>query len=224
MDPVLTLCRALADAGGRPYLVGGCVRDRLLGRGPKDLDIEVYGLAADVVRAVCARVGTVDEVGASFAILRVTVGGETVDVSLPRRESRTGRGHRDFAVAADPGLSPAEAARRRDFTVNAILQDPVTGEIVDPFGGVRDLQARVLRAVDSRTFGDDPLRALRAVRFASTLGFRVEAHTLGLCRSVDFDALPGERIGEELMRLLAGNDPGAGLRTLAAMWRPGWLP
>jgi tRNA nucleotidyltransferase (CCA-adding enzyme) len=103
------LCHPLAASGGRPYLVGGGARDRLLGRAPKDLDIEVYGLAADAVRAACARVGTVDEVGASFAVLKVAVGGQTVDVSLPRRESRTGRGHRDVAVAAHPSMSPSQA-------------------------------------------------------------------------------------------------------------------
>jgi tRNA nucleotidyltransferase (CCA-adding enzyme) len=163
---------ALRDAGGRPYVVGGGVRDRLLGALPKDDDVEVYGLAAERVREACTRVGRVEAVGAAFGVLKVTVGAETVDVSLPRRDSKTGPGHGDFAVATARDMPMAEAVRRRDFTVNALLLDPFTGALHDLVGGLGDLAERRLRAVDARLFGDDPLRALRACRLrpSSTSG------------------------------------------------------
>jgi tRNA nucleotidyltransferase (CCA-adding enzyme) len=211
------VCVALRRAGGRPFLVGGGVRDYILGRSPKDFDVEVYGLPAPGVRAACATVGRVDEVGAAFGVLKVTAGGETVDVSLPRRDSKTGVGHRDFAIGADPFMPPAEAARRRDFTVNALLMEPFTEEVVDLVGGRDDLQARRLRAVDARLFGDDPLRALRACRFAAKLGFDVEPETLAFCAAQDLGTLPAERVGEEFAGLLRAVEPGRGLRTLAAM-------
>ncbi|MGQ0721924.1 MAG: CCA tRNA nucleotidyltransferase [Candidatus Eiseniibacteriota bacterium] len=221
---VLAVVCALREAGGRPYLVGGGVRDRLLGLSPKDDDVEVYGLDASGVRAACARVGTIDEVGASFSVLRVTVDGETVDVSLPRRDSKLGVGHRDFSISADPAMPMAEAVLRRDFTVNALLQDPATGAIHDLVGGLKDLEHRVLRAVHPPLFGDDPLRALRACRFAAKLGFQVEVHTLALCHRQPVSSLSGERIGYELCGLLQAPHVGAGLRALHAMWRGAWFP
>jgi tRNA nucleotidyltransferase (CCA-adding enzyme) len=214
---VEALCAALRREGGRPFLVGGGVRDHLLGRSPKDFDIEVYGLPALRVRAACAAVGRVDAVGAAFGVLKVTAGGETIDVSLPRRDSKIGVGHRDFAIGADSLMPPEEAVRRRDFTVNALMMEPFTGEVIDLVGGEADLRARRLRAVDAARFGDDPLRALRACRFAATLGFDVEPATLALCAAQDLGTLPPERVGWEFGGLLRAPDPGRGLRTLAGM-------
>src|SRR5262245_1926800 len=148
---VPVIAEAVRNAGGRALLVGGCVRDELLGREPKDLDLEVFGIEAPALRSLLERAGRVDAVGESFAVYKV--GG--LDVALPRRESKAGRGHKGFLVDGDPHLSVTEAARRRDFTINAISCDPLTNEVVDPFDGRADLQARRLRVVDPQTFGDD---------------------------------------------------------------------
>src|SRR6476469_9786335 len=140
-DLVLTLARSVRDAGGRALIVGGWVRDRLLGHPSKDLDVEVFGVPADRLLALLEPLGRVDTVGESFTVYKIG----DVDVSLPRRESKTGRGHKGFTVDGDPSLSVKEAARRRDFTINAISEDPLTGEVIDPFDGRRDLELRVLR-------------------------------------------------------------------------------
>jgi tRNA nucleotidyltransferase (CCA-adding enzyme) len=121
---------------------------------------------------------------------------------LPRRESKTGRGHRAFEVEGDPHLSFEDAARRRDFTVNAIAWDPLTDEYIDPFHGREDLAARVLRAVDARTFGEDSLRVLRAAQFAARFEFRLDGATRDLCRQIQLDDLPAERIWGEVEKLL----------------------
>ena len=194
LDLALDVVRAVRDAGGRALFVGGWVRDRLLGRDSKDgrepkdinLDIEVFGLPADTLQAVLARFGPVNSVGASFAVFKLG----PLDVSLPRSESKAGRGHRGFVVTGDPALPLEAAARRRDFTVNAIAWDPLRDEYLDPHGGRSDLAARCRRMVDPATFGDDSLRVLRAVQLAARLGFEVDAPTRAVCRSIALDDLP----------------------------------
>src|SRR5436309_10914542 len=153
---------------GRPRLVGGGVRDWLLGLAPKDFDVEVAGVDFETLQRTLSPFGATDIVGRSFGVIKVrsTASGAEYDFSLPRRESKTGAGHRGFAVAPDPALSDAEAAARRDFTVNAIALDPFSGALIDPHGGQRDLQARVLRHT-SAAFGEDPLRVLRAFQLAA---------------------------------------------------------
>jgi tRNA nucleotidyltransferase (CCA-adding enzyme) len=196
---------ALRAAGGRPYLVGGAVRDSILGLSPTNFDVEVYGLPAERVRTVLSAVGRVDAVGQSFTVYKVSgLDGitEAVDVSLPRRDSKVGPGHRGIAVVGDPDLPIEEAARRRDFTVNALLFDPLTGEVLDPHGGRRDLAARVLRAVDASTFGEDPLRALRAVQLAARFELIVEPATAALCAAMPLAELPAERVFGEIEKLL----------------------
>jgi tRNA nucleotidyltransferase (CCA-adding enzyme) len=197
-EPVTEIARAIRAEGGRALMVGGCVRDWLLGRASKDVDLEVFGVPADRLRAVLDRFGRVDLVGESFTVFKIG----NVDVSLPRRESKTGRGHRGFAVTGDPAMPVREAARRRDFTINAIARDPLTGEIVDPFGGRADLAARRLRAVDPRTFVDDSLRVLRALQFAARFALTVDDETRALCRSIPLDDLPAERVWGEFEKLL----------------------
>lgn len=196
--PAIEMARAVRDAGGRALVVGGWVRDRLLGRPSKDVDLEVYGLDAAALRALLARFGPVNAVGESFTVYKVA----DIDVSLPRRESKIGRGHRGFEVTGDPGMSPGEAARRRDFTINAISWDPLTDTYVDPVGGRDDLRRGVLRAVDPRTFGDDSLRVLRALQFAARFGFTLDAGTFEICRRLPLDDLPAERIRGEVEKLL----------------------
>ena len=197
-DLAVAIARRVRDAGGRALIVGGWVRDRLMGRPSKDLDLEVYGLPADRLKEVLAAFGNVNTVGESFTVYKVA----GVDVSLPRRESRTGRGHRAFEVIGDPDLSFTEATRRRDFTVNAIAWDPLSGEYIDPFNGRGDIDARRLRAVDLRTFGEDSLRVLRAVQFAARFEFALDPATHDLCRQIDLDDLPSERIWMEIEKLL----------------------
>jgi len=194
----LALAQAVKAAGGRALIVGGWVRDRQLGRDSKDLDIEVFGVAADDLLPLVGRFGRVDTVGESFTVFKI----DNVDVSLPRRESKVGRGHKGFAVQGDPNLSLTEAARRRDFTINAMSFDPTTDEVIDPFDGRRDLDARILRMVDATTFADDSLRVLRALQFAARFDLTVDEATKNVCREIPLDDLPSERIWSEVEKLL----------------------
>ena len=206
---VREIAEAAAAAGGRALIVGGWVRDTLLGLPAKDADLEVFGLAADAVRRLLSRFGAVNAVGESFTVFKV--GG--LDVSLPRRDSKTGRGHRGFTVQGDPSMSIEEAARRRDFTVNAISYDPLTAEYLDPFGGRGDLLRRTLRAVDPSIFAEDSLRVLRAVQFAARFEFQLDPSTHRLCASIDLGDLPAERIWGELEKLLLhARRPSTGFR------------
>lgn len=195
--------RAMLDAlrrVGRPRLVGGGVRDWLLGLNAKDFDVEVAGVGFDGLHHALSPFGATDVIGRSFGVIKVRSAdtGAEYDFSLPRRESKTGAGHRGFAVAPDPNLSDAEAAARRDFTVNAIAYDPSTQVLVDPFDGQRDLKARVLRHT-SAAFVEDPLRVLRAFQLAARFDFTVAPETAALCRSISasFAELPLERVWGE---------------------------
>jgi tRNA nucleotidyltransferase (CCA-adding enzyme) len=219
------LLDALRAAGARPYLVGGAVRDSLLGLPVKDFDVEVFGLPADRLEAVLRAHGRPDAVGQAFRVYKLSgVAGVlgSLDVALPRRDSKRGPGHRGIGVEGDPGMPVAEAARRRDFTMNAMLLDPQTGELVDPWGGQSDLAARRLRAVDASTFGEDPLRALRAVQLAARYELAVDPATAALCASMPIAELPAERVfGEVEKLLLRARRPSLGL-ALAREW--GMLP
>jgi len=211
-EKILRLARAVRDAGGRALMVGGCVRDRLMGRDAKDWDVEVYGVEPSDLRALLDRLGRVNVVGEAFTVYKL---GRDLDVSLPRRERKTGRGHRAFYIEGDPSMSFEEAARRRDFTVNAVLEDPLTGELIDPFGGRADIERKLLRAVSPETFVEDSLRVLRAAQFAARFRFDIEPRTVGLCRAIDLTDLPAERVWGELEKiLLAAREPSVGLRRL----------
>lgn len=207
MDAVAAV-RELAErakaAGGRALVVGGAVRDRLLGLSPTDFDVEMYGLDPERVRMLVEEIGVTHDVGRAFGVLELRFGGERLHVSIPRRESKVAPGHRGFAVDTDPSLTPEDAARRRDFTINAIAEDPLTGEVVDPFDGRGDLARRVLRVVDANHFGEDPLRVLRAAVFVAQFELAVDAESDAVIRhSVpSVRQLPHERIGEEWRKLL----------------------
>ena len=194
LDKAIEIAERVRREGGRALVVGGWVRDKLLGRPNKDIDIEVYGIPAQRLREILAGLGTVNTVGESFTVYKV----EQVDVSLPRVESKIGRGHRAFAVTGDPTLDPKQAARRRDFTINAIAWNPLTDEYIDDFGGRRDLELGILRAVDARTFAEDSLRVLRGVQFAARFEFTMEPSTRTLCAAIELDDLPSERIWGEI--------------------------
>ena len=215
MQKILDLARAVRDAGGRALLVGGCVRDALMGVQPKDWDLEVYGVAPERLREILDQFGPVNVVGEAFTVYKL---GSDIDVSIPRRERKSGRGHRAFVIEGDPAMSVTEAARRRDFTINAILQDPLTEEIIDPFEGRADLDRGVLRAVSAETFPEDSLRVLRAAQFAARFEFRVEPRTVELCRTIDLTDLPAERIWGELEKLLLrAKQPSIGIGWLEAL-------
>jgi tRNA nucleotidyltransferase (CCA-adding enzyme) len=210
-SPVLTISRRISSSGGRALLVGGYVRDHLLGLEPKDLDVEVFGLPLERVEAILSESGEVITVGRAFGVLRVK--GLDVDFSLPRLDSKVGDGHKGFEVRTDPSLTFAEAARRRDLTINSMALDPLTGEILDPHGGRRDLEARVLRAVDSTHFAEDPLRGVRVGQLAARFEMSPNAELRTLCRQLDLSELSGERILEEMRKLLLkGRRPSLGLR------------
>ncbi len=209
---------------GRPRLVGGGVRDWLLGLAPKDFDLEVAGVDFETLHRALAPFGATDVVGRSFGVIKVRsrATGEEYDFSLPRRESKTGAGHRGFAVAPDPAMSDDEAAARRDFTVNAIACDPFTGEMIDPHGGRRDLEARVLRHT-SGAFVEDPLRVLRGMQLAARFDFSLAPETAALSRSIadTFSELPLERVwGEWAKWATKAAKPSRGLTVLE---ETGWL-
>ena len=198
---VAAFAEAVAAGGGRALEVGGAVRDRWLGRSPKDTDLEVYGLDTASLEAVIARFGPVRKVGARLGVYLL----RGVEIALPQ-----GPGGGE-----DPFLAPSEAARRRDLTVNALLRDPLTGTLEDPFDGRADLAAGRLRHVDPTTFGDDPLRLLRLVRLHAELGFRIDPATAGLARQLTLDAVAWQRVGQELERwLVHAPQPERGLDAL----------
>jgi tRNA nucleotidyltransferase (CCA-adding enzyme) len=209
---VTDLSRALSDAGGRAMLNGGCVRDGLMGGEPKDWDIEVYGVEPQQLREILDTFGGVNVVGEAFTVYKI---GRDLDVSLPRRERKIGAGHKGFAIEGDPYMSFEDACRRRDFTINAILQDAITGEIVDPFDGQGDIKRTILKMVSAETFAEDSLRVLRAAQFAARFQFKVDEATAALCSSIDVTDLPRERIWGELEKLLLKAErPSIGLQLL----------
>jgi tRNA nucleotidyltransferase (CCA-adding enzyme) len=191
------ILRDLDAAGFRAILVGGAVRDALLGLDPKDFDVEVYGISYDRLAGLLARYGRVDLVGKSFGVVKLL----GWDFSIPRRESKTGPHHRDFQATFDESITPGEAASRRDFTINAIAYDPLRGEVLDFFGGQEDLKNRVLRATSS-AFSEDPLRVLRGMQFACRFDLTIDQATAEVSRSIagEYGTLALERIAEEFMK------------------------
>ena len=199
------LAGALKEIGGRALLVGGCIRDMLAHKIPKDFDIEVYKLQPEQIEEVARRFGKVSEVGKAFGILKISLGeGVDIDLSLPRADSKTGTGHKGFEVSIDPDMSVTEAAKRRDFTINSMVGDPLTGEIYDPFGGAQDLKNRVLRVTDAERFRDDPLRVMRALQFVGRLGLSIDPESRQIISSMvpELKDLPKERLYEEWKKLL----------------------
>lgn len=217
-DEVLKVCGLVADAGGRAWLVGGSVRDAQLGLPVRDLDLEVFGLSDAGLRQSLETTFRLDYVGQSYGIYKIQ--GLPLDVGLPRKESKSGRGHKSFEVTADPNLSLPDAAARRDFTINAVYLDPVTGEIQDPFGGVSDLEKRILRHTSS-AFSEDPLRVLRGMQFAARFDLTVAPETIAESRTIGMEGLASERVFWEWEKLiLRGVKPSRGLDFLRTS---GWI-
>ncbi len=200
-------------AGGRAFVVGGYVRDLLRRQPSKDLDVEVYGMDLDALRDLLQGHGSVLSVGRAFGVLRLK--DLNADFSLPRRDSKVAPGHRGFEVECDSNLDFKTAARRRDLTVNSMGLDILSEEISDPYGGQRDLERKVLRAVDPDTFPEDPLRGLRVAQFSARFDMRADATLVGLCRKLDLREVSPERVFEEFRKLLLkGEHPSRGLEFL----------
>lgn len=200
----VSLAEKIAKRGGRAYYVGGFVRDRLQGLENKDIDIEVHGITPDTLEEIISSIGGYIPAGKSFGVYKLAH--HSIDVAMPRKETLTGKGHRDFKIDVDPFIGTKKAAIRRDFTVNAIMQDIITGEIIDHFGGQKDLENGILRHVNDTAFGEDPLRVLRGAQFAARFNFTIAPETIELCRKIDITTLSSERVFDELKKALLKSD------------------
>ena len=216
---VKLIALAVADAGGRAYVVGGAVRDHLLGIEPKDFDVEVYGLQVEAIEAAVESAGfEVDACGRAFGVLKVKH--EEIDISIPRRDNKVSKGHKGFVVEGDPTMSPKEAAYRRDYSMNSVAWSPYTGQLVDPYNGLADIESRTLRHT-SESFSEDPLRVLRGMQFAARFDLDVAPETIEVCKGLDMGELHRERIREEWLKLiLKGRKPSKGLKFLRDT---GWI-
>lgn len=209
----IEIARRVRDAGGRAMYVGGMVRDGLMGIECKDIDIEVYGLTPQALRGVLSTLGEVMEMGASFGVYGLRH--SAIDIAMPRRERCVGIRHTDFEVSVDPKMSFRDAAMRRDLTINAMMRDVLTGELIDLWGGQSDLAGRVIRHVSADTFPEDALRVFRAAQFAARFEGRIAPETLALCRSMAVDRISHERVCDELNKaLLKAEKPSIFFRAL----------
>lgn len=217
MQAIEPIIQAIADAGGIAYRVGGCVRDQILGVPNKDMDIEVYHLEASVLSKLLSRFGRVNEVGVSFGVIKLSMPhSEEIDFTLPRRESKVGRGHRGFQVEVDHSMTVREAGLRRDFTINAIYQNAHNAQLLDPHGGIIDLYAKKLRAT-SEHFAEDPLRVLRGMQFAARFDANLTPETAAMCRTLlqEYPTLAKERVWTEWSKWATkGTVPSKGLIAL----------
>lgn len=200
MNKDVLLASKVKEKGGRAFYVGGYVRDLLLNIPNKDIDIEVHGIAEKDLVAILNEIGEVDYYGRSFGIYALRH--EDIEVALPRSEKVLGTGHRDFEISVDPDMGYKNAALRRDFTINALMMDVLSHEILDYFNGTDDLNKGIIRHVNDVSFVEDPLRVYRAAQFASRFGFKIDERTVELCKGIDTFVLSRERIEEELKKAL----------------------
>ena len=200
MNKDILLASKVKEKGGRAFYVGGYVRDLLLNIPNKDIDIEVHGIAEKDLVAILNEIGEVDYYGRSFGIYALRH--EDIEVALPRSEKVLGTGHRDFEISVDPDMGYKNAALRRDFTINALMMDVLSHEILDYFNGADDLNKGIIRHVNDVSFVEDPLRVYRAAQFASRFGFKIDERTVELCKGIDTFVLSKERIEEELKKAL----------------------
>ena len=200
MNKDILLASKVKEKGGRAFYVGGYVRDLLLNIPNKDIDIEVHGIAEKDLVAILNEIGEVDYYGRSFGIYALRH--EDIEVALPRSEKVLGTGHRDFEISVDPDMGYKKAALRRDFTINALMMDVLSHEILDYFNGTDDLNKGIIRHVNDVSFVEDPLRVYRAAQFASRFGFKIDERTVELCKGIDTFVLSRERIEEELKKAL----------------------
>lgn len=217
---IIKLCKTLIDSGARPIVVGGYVRDFFMNRESKDIDIEVYNISSlETLKSSLEQLGPVHEVGKSFGVLKIHLDGYDFDISLPRTEIKTAKGHKGFHIQTNGYLDFITAARRRDFTMNAIGYDVVTSSVIDPYNGQGDINKKIIRHVNDDSFVEDPLRVLRAAQFAARFDFKLDANTLKLCQNMVeekmLNELPKERVFEEYKKLLLkANKPSLGFELL----------
>lgn len=216
--PLRQIEQLIRRAGGRTWLVGGCIRDLVLGRQPRDLDFEISGLPPGQLHALLTEHFSVQFVGKAFGVFKLQ--GLPVDISIPSRMLTDNESAQGLLRQSDPDMDIDEALVRRDFTMNALAWDPDTLELRDPFNGRADLDAHVLRHVSER-FVEDPLRVLRGMQLAARFGLTAAPETVALCKTVTQDGQPSERLWEEWKKLLLqGITPSLGLQFLSDC---GWL-
>lgn len=194
------IAKKVKEVGGIAYFVGGYVRDSILDIPNKDIDIEIHGIKPEILKNILSELGDIQTIGNAFGIYNLK--GYDLDIALPKKERCIGTGHKDFEVYVDPYIGTHAAARRRDFTINALMKNILTGEIVDEFNGLNDLKNHIIRHVDSSTFREDSLRVLRACQFAARFNFKIASETINLCKTMDLSTLPKERIAGELSKAL----------------------
>lgn len=215
-EMAVKIASKVSHEGGTAYFVGGYVRDRIRHHENKDIDIEVHGINPRQLEAILDSLGERISIGESFGIYNLK--GYSLDIAMPRKEDNRGVGHRDFDICVDPYIGTYKAAERRDFTINALLEDVLSGEIIDHFGGTKDIDDGVIRHVNDKTFAEDPLRVLRAAQFAARFDYVIDDETIELCRRVDLSALPKERIMNELEKaLLKSEKPSVFFESLRRM-------
>jgi len=219
-----TLLGTIEKQGGVAMLIGGAVIDSIQGLPIKDVDIEVYGLSYAELVVLIERLGLpCNLVGKSFGVIKTTIDRIEIDVSIPRKENKVGIGHKGFQITLDGQMTPAEAGKRRDLTINSMYQNLHNGEIVDPFNGLEDLKKGIIKATSEDTFVEDPLRILRIMQLLPRKGKKVDKGTMELCQSMvnTFPELPKERVFVEWEKLLLkADEPSLGLEFLRDS---GWL-
>lgn len=222
-ESLARISNILIELGARPVVVGGYVRDFFMQHQSKDIDIEVYDIASvDELRTALKSLAPVYEVGKSFGVLKMHYEGYDFDISLPRTETKTAKGHKGFDVRTNGYLSFKSAAVRRDFSMNAIGYDIKKKCFIDPFEGQKDISNRVIRHIDDKGFVEDPLRVFRAAQFAARFNFTLHPNTLKLCQNMVKQGmlleLPKERVFEEIKKLLLkAEKPSVGFELLDKM-------
>ena len=204
IDMAVKLAALVSEQGGTAYYVGGYVRDKIRRTENKDIDIEVHGIYPRQLESILNSLGERISIGESFGIYNLK--GYSIDIAMPRKEDNRGDGHKDFDICVDPFIGTYKAALRRDFTFNALLKNILTGEIIDHFGGVEDLQNGIIRHINDSTFAEDPLRVLRAAQFAARFNYTIADETVELCRQMDLSSLSKERVIGELEKALLKSD------------------
>lgn len=194
----------IASLGGETYYVGGFVRDLIMKKDSKDIDVEIYNITPNQLKSILNKYGKVDEVGAAFGILKIH--GIDIDFAMPRSERKVSEGHKGFDVSVNPFMSKKEASMRRDFTFNSILKNVVNDEIIDLWGGIDDIENGIIRHINDNTFIEDPLRVMRACQFAARFNFKIANETIELCKSIDLSSLARERFLDEFKKGLTKSD------------------
>lgn len=205
LELVKKVARSIEAIGGTMYFVGGFVRDRLIGKESKDIDVEIHGITEEQLIQVLSTYGDVDKIGESFGVYLIK--GVDIDFSLPRVEQKTGVLHTDFDVSVNPFVGTYKASQRRDFTMNALMENVLTGQLTDHFGGVRDIEAGVIRFIDEETFKEDALRVLRAIQFSARFGFSIEEKTRQVAEQMELHHLAKERVYEEIRKGMTKGAP-----------------